>query len=235
MFYRAWCEFNANGALRTGQLKNRTDIVRNTDDWVYLAEQACTFNKLQAFLQSTGNSLFNNFEDFWEKYISLEKSQKNFTVRSLCNTMKHNHALQFEELYEAYDFNVNIDGVETNLREKGVDIRFSQEFFDESQPGVPLGKVNYEYGTDLSIDIEFYQGDNFKYADSTIKSQLFKIHDIYVECCQYYDALVDLFEEIYKVIYPNIQLLPPFTGSNGKPNIKHNSNSVNLNKYFTEV
>jgi hypothetical protein len=235
MFYRAWCEFNTNGALRAGQLKNRTEIVRNTDDWVYLAEQACTYNKLQAFLQNRGNSLYQNFKDFSDRYISLENSQKIFTVRSLCNTLKHNHALQFDELYEAYDFNVKINGVETNLRKKGVGIRFSQEFFEESKPEVPLGKVNYDYGTDLSIDIEFYQGDYFKYADSAVKSQLLKIHDVYVECCQYYDALVDLFEEIHKVIYPNVQLLPSFIGSNGKPNVKHNSNSVNLNKYFTEV
>lgn len=39
MYYRIWGCFNSGGSLRTGSLKNRNDIVRNTDDWVYVAEQ----------------------------------------------------------------------------------------------------------------------------------------------------------------------------------------------------
>lgn len=62
-----------------------------------------------------------------------------------------------------------------------------------------------------------------------------KIQDVYQECCKYFDALVELFEEVYNQIYPQIGLLLTLVGENGKPNIRPSVNSISMNKYFTVV
>ncbi len=234
-YYRAWSEFNRGGSLRNNSLKNRADIVRNTDDWVYSAEQACSYNKLIAYLASESNTLESKYEGFWKSYVSVEESQKVFTVRSLCNTLKHNHALRFKELYEPYDFNININGKTTNLRKAKMSVKFHQEFHDDSNPNVKLGCVNYEYIDDLSVDIEFYSGDKFRFSDCAGNTGMIGLYDAYTECCKYYDELIGLFEDIYAEIYPAMQLLPSFIGVEGRPNIIPSNQNIDLNKYFSKL
>lgn len=115
-YFRIWAEFNQGASLRTRQLKNRNEIIRNTQDWVFLAERDCECRKVMAYLQTTSNPLETKINKFSADYI--EEAGKPFTVRSLCNALKHNHALSFEELYEPYDFWLNIDGQKINMREK---------------------------------------------------------------------------------------------------------------------
>lgn len=235
MFFRAWSCFNTGGSLRTGGLRNKAEIIRNTDDWVYIAEESCTYTKVQAYLQAESSPLYQKIKDFNDAYISIDTSGKTFTIRELCNTLKHRHALQFKELYEPYEFKLNINGEKTNLRDSGLGISYHQEFFDESNPGTALGKVSYEYTDDLSVDLEFYQGDSFRYVDCSEASKMFGIKEVYDECCLYFDALVDLYEEVYAIISPHMQLLHSFVGTDGKPNIKKNPDTIDLNKYFMEA
>lgn len=201
MYYRIWNEFNAGGTLRNGQLRNRVDIVRNSPDWVLVAEQARDIKKVQAFLSSTGNGLFSEIDSFVNQYVDENVSGKAFTVRTLCNTLKHRHALQFFELYEPYEFTINIDNNPVNLRERGWGIDTHQEFYDKSNPTAALGQIKYHYDTDLSVDIEFYGGDTFRYEDCSEGSQLLAISDVYDECCLYYDALVDLCSKMFTEKY----------------------------------
>lgn len=62
-----------------------------------------------------------------------------------------------------------------------------------------------------------------------------KIQDVYNECCDYFDALVELFEEVYSQIHPQIGLLPSLVAENGKPNIKPGLNKISMNDYFSVV
>lgn len=234
MFYRAWGFFNTGGSLRSGNLKNRNEIIRNSTDWVYLAEQACDYKKLMAYLQSQSSPLYTQFENFYNLYISKDSSAKTFTVRSLCNTLKHNHALKFKELYEPYSFRINTNGAVIDLRAQGIGLEFHQEFHEQDDLDHVIGRINYSYEDDLAIDVEFYGGEQFRYIDCATNSTVYTIKEVYTECENYYNALVDLFESIYSVIYPEMQLLPTFVGSDGKPNIKHNE-SISLNDYFSEV
>ena len=148
------------------------------------------------------------------------------------NILKHNHALQFEKLYFPYEFNINIKGEYKNLRECGLAINFSLLFYDEVDPDVELGKVKYSHVSDLSVDIEFIGGEQFRFKDCSPCIEMLKIKEVYKECCEYFDALVDLFEEVYREICSNMQLLPSFTGNNGKPNIKKSKENINLNDFF---
>lgn len=232
-YYRIWAEFNRGSTLRTPQLKNRNEIIRNNQDWVLLAERECKTEKVILYLQSVSNPLEQKIADFSTNYIKGDN--KPFTVRSLCNTLKHNHALSFEELYEPYEFNLNINGQTTNLRQAGVGVRFEQRIMEKENPTVEVGKIKYNYVDDLSIDFEYSQVENFRYEDCTDAGQRLKIQDVYNECCTYFDALVDLFEEVYGQIYPQIGLLPSLVAGNGKPNIKPSSSTISMNNYFSVV
>ncbi len=232
-YYRIWTGFNRGSSLRTSQLKNRKEIIINTQDWVLLAERDCKMEKVISYLQSVSNPLEQKIRDFSNDYI--EGAGKTFTIRSLCNTLKQNHALSFEELYEPYDFNLNINGEVTNLRQAGIGIRFEQRIVEKDNPSVEVGKIKYDYTDDLSIDFEYCQGDNFRYEDCTDAGQRLKIRDVYNECCTYFDALVELFEEVYSQIYPRIGLLPSLVDENGKPNIKPSSSKISMNDYFGVV
>lgn len=232
-YYRIWVKFNRGALLRTGQLRNRNEIIRNTQDWVLLAERECKMEKVITYLQSVSNPLEQEIRDFSTDYI--EEDSKPFTVRSLCNTLKHNHALSFEELYEPYEFNLNINGRVTNLRQAGIGVRFEQGIVEKDNPSVKVGKVKYNYIDDLSIDFEYIQGEKFRYEDCTDTGQRLKIQDVYNECCAYFDALVDLFEKVYSRIHPQIGLLPSLVADNGKPNIKPSSSTISMNDYFSVV
>lgn len=233
-YFRIWAEFNPGASLQTtNKLKNKKKIIRNTQDWVLFAERDCDYKKVMMYLQAKSNPLETKINKFSSDYI--KGAGKPFTVRSLCNTLKHNHALSFEELYNPYDFYLNVNGQKTNLRDEHKGIRFEQRIFQINNPEIPIGKIKYNYSNDLSIDYEYAQGEIFRYDDCGGSKYRLKIHDVYKECCEYYDALVELFEEVYNQIHPQIGLLPMLVGENGKPDIKPSGNSISMNNYFTVV
>ncbi len=233
MFYRAWSAFNTGGSLRSYSCYNKHDIVRNTDDWVNSAEKECSAKKLMKFLNYINNPLEQKFNNFTNTYIN-KGLNKTFTVRTLCNTMKHNHALSFTELYKPYVFNINFQNKQVNLRDENVKICFDCKFFEQSNPETPIGVIKANYSKDLEIDIEYFNGDVFRYSDCTHQSDRYDIIQVLNECIDYYDATVDLFENIYNVIYPEIPFCPVLA-TNGKPNIKIEKDNINLNKYFSET
>ena len=148
--------------------------------------------------------------------------------------MKHNHALTFEELYEPYEFKININGETKNLRDEKMSVEFHQDIVENIQSTQrKVGQVNYYYKDDLAVDIEYINSDEFRFVDCTHEGQRLKIKDVYNECCNYYDALVDLFEDIYDDIYPQISLLESFVDKDGKPNIQLSGDRIDLNKYFS--
>lgn len=232
-FYRIWKEYNLNGGLREPhKLTNRYEIVRNEGNWVIKAEKCCKLEKITKYLNSTQSGLEQKINDFCNEYI--QNSQKPFTVRTLCNAMKHNHALAFEELYEPYDFNVNINGEVKNLRKEKIGIRVPQNILrvsEETGESSKAGEVIYYFDTDLRVDFEYTGSDSFKFEDCSQGRIRLKIDDVYKECCKYFDALVDLFEDIYGEIYPKMCLLTTFS-KDGKPNIVHSEKSISVDKYF---
>ncbi len=232
-YYRIWAEFNRGALLRTRKLKNKYEINRNTQNWVFLAERDCSIEKVMTYLKSVSNPLEKKINDFSDEYI--KRNGKRFTVRSLCNTLKHNHALSFVELYEPYDFNLNINGQNIDLKQSGFSVQFEQRIFKKDNPGVEVGKIKISYNKDLSVDYEYNQGEYFHHEDSMNANQQLKIQEVYRECCDYFDALVELFEEVYNQIYPQIELLPSLMSGNGKPNIKPSPKSVSMDTYFTVV
>lgn len=230
-FYRIWKEYNINGSLRSKRLKNYKDIKRNTPKWVFKAEKACSKDKVFKYYESKSNSVGRKINDFWNMYIDNKK--KHFTVRSLCNNMKHNHALEFNELYEPYKVYLNKNVKKLDLREENMYGIVNANIFDSWKQNTKVGQIKFQYSKDLKIDFEYKNNDVFRYQDCTHMIDRLKITDVYNECCSYYDNLIDLFEDIYNDIYPQIKLFDIFLGEDGKPNIKSSNNKIDLNDYFT--
>ncbi|MGN0594186.1 MAG: hypothetical protein ACI4I6_03450 [Hominimerdicola sp.] len=215
-FYRIW--------------EKHSKIKRNTLNWVSKVEKMCREVKVKKYVKDVlkNKPLRNKINEFENLYIS--NSNKDFTVRTLCNEMKHNHALSFKELYNSYNCLCSFPKQKINIKNSNVsmtvDIKYENIY---NKDEVILGK--YSYNDDLSIDFECSNGEFFRFEDCSHK--LLKIQDVYKECCDYYDALVDLFEEIYKNVYPNLIINPTFCDENGKPKIKISADKMNLNEFFS--
>lgn len=214
-FYRIWKE-------------NDKDIIRNTTDWVIKAEKACSKEKVIGYLKRNSNPLKQKIVKFYNKYIY--NSKKVFTVRDLCNRMKHRGSLAFEEQYKKYNFNLRTDGQSAKLWKDGDKLECIFDFENENQE--IIGHIAYKYTDDLSIDIEYKDGELFRFEDCSHASSLLKITDVFKECCAFYNALIDLFEEVYKVIYPNIILLHDVIGNGSTTDVKTSDNVIDLNKFF---
>ena len=227
-FYRIWEKYNSAGSLRKDNLKNRNNIIRNATDWVIKAEKACSKEKVVNYLDNNSNPLKEKIENFGNDYIT--NSDKDFTVRDLCNRMKHRGSLAFEEQYKKYNFNLRIDGQSAKLWKDGDELECIFDFENENQE--IIGQIAYKYTDDLSIDIEYKDGELFRFGDCSHASSLLKITDVFKECCAFYNALVDLFEDIYKVIYPNMILLHDVIGNGSITDAKISDNVIDLKKFF---
>lgn len=116
-YYRMWQEFNTGGTLYTPddkRYKNTTDIIRNTEGWVYAVEQNCSYGKVIKFLNSALGRK-HKLEPF-KKLIKqfnrdfIFNTNKDFTIRDLANRIKHNHSLKLKEFYSPMNFNVTVNG-----------------------------------------------------------------------------------------------------------------------------
>ena len=79
-------------------------------------------------------------EIFRDEYIFNEN--KKFTVRTIVNQVKHKHSLKVKELYEPYDFNVNINSTRINLREANLGANYTFKFFELTKPNKVIGNID---------------------------------------------------------------------------------------------
>ena len=232
MYYRAWQAFNRNGSLHTKKYFNKNDIVRSKGSWVHKAEEACTYNKLMRYLESTSSPLKEYIESFANDYVWND--QKKFTIRTLCNGMKHNHVLCLDELYKPYEFNINLESRSINLRKENLRFEGIQEFYDADDTSKPKGKNLVHYENDIKIDIEYADGEKFRFIDCTQSLHRYKLLDVLNECENFYDAMVTLFDDVYKEIYPNI-LRSVLLNDSNEVDLKKNTKFVDLNKYLKVI
>lgn len=233
MYYRAWQEFNRNGSLKSGKkYSNKNEIIRSKGSWVHQAEEACTYDKLIKYLGNINSPLKDKIESFANVYVW--KGQKKFTIRSLCNGMKHNHVLCFDELYKPYEFNVNLKSRSINLRQANLKFKGTQEFYDADDTSKPVGKNLVYYDDDIKIDVEYVDGEKFRFIDCTQGLHRYKLLDVLNECKNFYDAIVTLFNDVYEEIYPNI-LRSVLLSDSSELDLKKNTKFVDLNKYLKVI
>lgn len=227
--FRIWEQYNPGGPLRTKDKKYKNNIARNTVDWVEQAEKKCSYDKVVNYLEQQTNPAIVAFvaeiKQFEADYIF--NPTKPFTVRTIANQMKHNHSLKLEEFHAPYDFNVDINGVKSSLKDNQMKMQMDVPFFEENNPSVPLGTMKVEMNDDLYVDVLYKNGDEFYAKDYLKESSRYTLNDIHQELIDYGNALIDLYEKLLLVIEPNLAqnpFLPPAVKKTGKP--------INLDKYF---
>lgn len=229
-YYRIWTYFNKSGSLySSNKYKNSPDIIRNSKNWVEKSEKNCTYPKLIRFLTSQNDkellTIKTKLDSFNCNYI-LNRN-KDFTIRTLANQMKHNHSLKLKEFYNPYDYNVNINNKKINLRKQQLGINLNADFYDIENYNHTLGTIKMNYFDDLYIDIEYKNGESFLAKDYMEENKRFNLDDIYKEMIKYRDELLELYEIILNIIEQNL-VLNPLLSNNPSKKIK----TVNLDKYF---
>lgn len=127
------------------------------------------------------------------KTIHLRHANREASLQT--RTLKNRNEI-IRNTYEPYDFYLDLNGKKTNLRTAGIGIRFEQRIVEMGNPDIEVGKIKYNYADDWSIDYEYNQGEVFRYEDCIDGNQRLRIQEVYQECCDYFDALVDLFEAV---------------------------------------
>ena len=237
-YYRVWENYNTGGNLVTRNLKNKHDIIRNVDSWVYDAEMACTENKIKVFMNNhidtKLNSLMLLVQAFKDNYIFNEN--KNFTVRTLANQMKHNNTIEFKELREKVEkFDVNINDVKIDLKEKNQSLKLVNHVYENTNPDEIVCQITTRmnetidvYDNEYIIDIDYVNGEEFRGEDYLRLKNLVGIQEVYDEAVDYGNGLIQLYEEFYKIVALNFEILPTLKSF---PKVRE-TQSFNIDKYF---
>lgn len=238
-FYRMWNEFNINGnlydAVKYYNKKdgNQCNIIRNSNDWVELARDNCSYKKVLKYLNKSPNiklkTIAKKLKKFNNEFIFNES--KTFTIRSLSNDIKHKKSLKIKELYNRdYDINFGDKKIPLKyLKDDNIGIKTFLEFYDTNNKEKKIiGRHNIEYIDDLYINIKYdIDGcEEFRSEDYINKTNYLSINELKKEVNDYCNEFCTLI----KLIYNEIEL-------NLKPSLvlERNpveTNSINLDKYF---
>lgn len=93
-----------------------------------------------------------------------------------------------------------------NLKENDQHCVMNLQFFERVNPDKTIGEVVVTMGEDLSIDINYMEGEAFKLKDCTHYTDRIGISAVVNECIAFNNTLVDLFELIRSHI--SSQLIP---------------------------
>ncbi|SMQ77480.1 hypothetical protein SAMN05444673_2808 [Bacillus sp. OV166] len=235
-FYRIWNEFNPGGSLyQPNRLNNGKDwsgnpitIIRNNDGWVETAEESCSLKKVLNYFSAQNDpallNLIQTFESF--KNTNIFNSSKSFTVRTIANQIKHKHSLKVKEINKPFDFNVDTPQGKTNLRDNKMGLACTIPFFDEAAPNTVVGNLKMEFKDDLYIDIEYNSGEKFRAKDYIKNESLYSLDEIHKELINYANDIIDLFEDVSKLIDAHLEFNPLLESA------KFKSTSLNLDKFF---
>ncbi len=207
--YRCWEEFNRGGKYCHPKHKAKDDIMRNSTGWVDKVETACSYKNVIKFLKGSPNSTLNklalNYEAF-NKNFRYNKS-KICVVREIANQIKHKHNIKLKEFYEPYNFNMIINGEKINLKEQGLYSKIVVEFYEKDNESIQ-GEIITKYKDDLEIDIEYNSGEKFLGKDLLNQRNSYAIDDLRSEMVDYFNNIINLFNQVYNVIKDDIKINP---------------------------
>lgn len=230
--YRIWKEYNTGGKYCNSKThKRKYDIIRNSKGWVNKAEKSCDYDKVLKYLNDCEDiklkSLANSFENFNKEFRFNE--HKSYTVRELANQLKHRHNIKLREFYEPYNFNLNINGVNVNLKERNLGAEIRTNFYDE-ETGNDCGKIILKYKDDLIVDIEYLSGEKFYGKDLLDLTALCGIDEVIEEMIDYYNHIIDVYNQLYDVVKDDILMNPVMK----KPKVR-TTREYNLDEFFKNI
>lgn len=230
-FYRCWESFNKGGSYYDPADRYYKDVIRNNDNWVEIAEEGCSKNRVYRFLSnhSDKNSikLTKDYKKFENEFIF--NKNKSFTIRTLANSIKHHGSLKIKELCTPWKLNLTDGKKVINPRDSNLGLEFRSKFFTpESGKANPLGEIRVNYSDDLYVDIEYTDGEIFLGKDYVRKGTIYSIEDLHKEAVAYFENFLDLFRKVYNDIKPQLSYSPIMN----RENFENPTDSINLDKYF---
>ena len=212
---------------RIGLCKNPS-ILRNTDGWVERLEKKCNDKDTISFLENQSDdaiiAIGQQIKGFRSEYI--DNAMKSFTIRSLSNDLKHHKVIPIKEFANPLTFSLlgaEFFGLETNQ----IRTEINTEFFSTSDPDKALGKIKLSADSIALIDVEYFGGELFRGCDLDNYSNASSLDDIFIETEAYWNAILDLYDTLYREIICEIPSSPFFE----KDKVKITKESFNLNDY----
>ncbi|MEI2362747.1 hypothetical protein [Priestia megaterium] len=224
-YYRAWQEFNPNGNFYNNKI---SEVIRNTDGWIEIAEKNCSYNRLKKFLGMKTEQNVLNFKKELIKFCNSHIYNENdpIVVRSIANKIKHNHSLKIKDLYEPYNLAIKVNGVKIYLKDLELGAKYGAEFYDEKTKKI-LGDIQINYFDDMEVSITYKGGEIFRGKDILREDSWYYLEDLYSKLVTYRDEIIDLYMDFYNLIKKNIEINPMFANDTIRkgPEIK-------LDKFF---
>lgn len=226
--YRCWSEFNIGGKYCHPKHKAKDDIVRNTSEWVEKVENSCNYKNVIKFLigltDANLKKLALNFESFNNNFRF--NTSKNVVVRKVANQLKHKHNLKLKEFNEPYSFNMIINGKEIKFKDNNLYPEIRVQFHD-IETNIEHGQIIARYKDDLEVDIEYNTGEKFLGKDLINQRNLYAIDDLLNEMEDYFNNIVELYNQVYNAIKDEIQNNPFMK----EPTIR-NTIEYNMDNFF---
>lgn len=233
-YYRIWESYNKGGDLDNtrftynlyGKTQNKTFsekdiIIRNRSNWVRRAEKKCEYSKILHFLEKQGDKDIFEWKEALQKfannYVFKQHSKSDISIRSIANQIKHNSSLKIKELQEPWNSNVSKIKGKSKIIHGNI-----------SEP--KLFSINAEFKDDLYIDLKYEPGETFRGKDYVKPESIYSLDDLYIELVNYREAIIDLYNDLYKLIEPNLMLNPLLKSVKLKK-----GTPINLDKYFKET
>lgn len=224
--YRIWEEksiFNTQKKTKDKQKANK--ISRKNDAWVSDAEELCKYSYVKEYFKRNstddGEDLLKLLDEFNKKF--LINKDKPFTIRTLCNYIKHKGNIQPVELQEKINLSlkVNSEMVQSNIIELPVNCLNISNL--ETIPVVEINRAE-----NLIIDIKYNKNkedsiNNFWGKD--ILKKKYTLDDVYKECIDYlieFKPIYDKYLDILNTYVVRIFIEPK----------KINNATINLNRLY---
>ena len=229
--YRIWNEervFYSKDYIDKAYAKN---IKRNTENWVFQAEELCKEKYVKRYLKlkksSNHDEILKLINDFKNEYIFNENKED--TIRTLCNYIKHKGNIQPEEIKDNINFKFTINN-EVTAAGKVVLVpqtwKVPKNFKLSSSWKAPKIVLNNE--KEFSIDFIYNDNiDNFTdnfYGKDIIKRS-FSIDKIYCECVNYLKSFKPIYDLYIVILGEYLYRFLPQTETKS-------SSSINLNELY---
>jgi hypothetical protein len=116
--------------------------------------------------------------------------------------------LKIKELYEEYNFTLNINGKVLSPKEMGLGVERDVTFCSADDTENELGKIKIKYSDDMYVDIKYATGEEFRAVDYIDKAEYYPFFDIYNEVVDYYNEFQNLCKSIYFAIKKHLRCSP---------------------------
>ncbi|KOR64105.1 hypothetical protein [Clostridium botulinum] len=200
----------------------KSKIVRNKENWINEVEELCRETYINNFFKLYKSNLDGELIKLLNKFKRefIFNSKKEFTIRSLCNHIKHNGTIQPIELMQDTTFSVIIND-ETTTIDGDKEFGFTAKIKDN--PKVVIKKKEY-----LTIDI-LYNDQKADFSENFYGKDIYRknysIEDIFKECENYLVGFKPVYDEYINMLNKHLIRIVPKTEVNS-------TSPLELNRFF---